>query len=97
MLTRGWKGRQVQEVANLTPLPPLHPMERGKAERKCARPALTPRSPLSIVWRGGHGERLSACDAATIFAKLTDFRIYVSTTPQAHLGALGTALPTFAV
>src|SRR5437016_4278988 len=77
LLSSAWSSRKVQELANLIPVPPLHPMERGQGERKCARPALTPRSPLSIGWRGGQGERLSAYDAATIFAKLTDFRIFI--------------------
>ena len=53
----------------------------GRGRGHAHAPPSPPRSPLSIGWRGGQGERLSASVAATIFAKLTDFRIYVSSEP----------------
>src|ERR1043166_7209851 len=78
LLTSAWNGRKLEELTDLTPAPPLHPMERGQGEKACAIAVLTPRSPLSIGWRGGQGERLNARDAARTFAKMTNSRTYTS-------------------
>jgi len=47
-------------LANLTPVPPLHPMERGLGGEVARASWPHPPFPLSIRWRGGQGERSHA-------------------------------------
>ena len=54
--TSRFSGRKVQELANLTPTPPLHRMERGQGERTSARPALTPVPPFPSHGEGARGK-----------------------------------------
>src|SRR5437899_10433490 len=56
-LWMNWRGgRPRDELANLTPVPPLHDW-RGGWGRGRTTAAASPSLPLSIGWRGGQGER----------------------------------------
>src|SRR2546427_5473613 len=58
--SRAGKPTTLFHLAILTPVPPLHPMERGQGERSCARCGPTPVPPPHSMGRGAGGEGIAA-------------------------------------
>ena len=58
--SRAGKPTTLFHLAILTPVPPLHPMERGQGERSCARCGPTPIPPPHSMGRGSGGEVIAA-------------------------------------